>query len=145
MGQCPCHRSSTILDVLLPSRKAQSGPILRDAKGWRCSTRNSLPLGDAVAPEHTKRDMSPSRGTEFGLQTYRSSRRVHSVWGFESPTISMGSASELELARWRTILFLCFFQAYRGNFECDDRRNEMMPKEVQAKHPRASSVTNTVD
>ena len=29
------------------------------------------------------------------------------------------------------------------NFECNDRRNKIIPKEVQAKHPRASSVTNT--
>ena len=29
------------------------------------------------------------------------------------------------------------------NFEYNDRRNKIIPKEVQAKHPRASSVTNT--
>ena len=28
------------------------------------------------------------------------------------------------------------------NFEYNDRRNKIIPKEVQAKHPRASSVTN---
>ena len=33
MGQCPCPRSSGILGVLLPSRKAQCRPILQDAKG----------------------------------------------------------------------------------------------------------------
>ena len=29
------------------------------------------------------------------------------------------------------------------NFEYNDRRNKIIPKEVQAQHPRASSVTNT--
>ena len=32
---------------------------------------------------------------------------------------------------------------YKLNFEYNDRRNKIIPKEVQAKHPRASSVTNT--
>ena len=59
----------------------------------RCSTRISVPPGDAVAPEHTKRAMSPSRGTELGQQTCCSSRRVHSVRGVESPTISMAIAN----------------------------------------------------
>ena len=68
-------------------------------EGWRCSTSISIPLGDAVAPEHTKRNVSSSRGIEIRLQTHRASRRVHGVWGFESPTISMALASELELAR----------------------------------------------
>ena len=83
----------------LANLKSSKRSYFARRKGWRRSTRNSLPLGDAVAPEHTKRNASPSRGSELGLQTYRSSRGVHSVWGFESPTISMGSASELELER----------------------------------------------
>ena len=58
-------------------------------EGWRCSTGSSLGLGDAVAPKHTKRATASSRRSELGQQTYRSSRRVHSVRGFESPTISM--------------------------------------------------------
>ena len=80
-------------------QKSSMSSYFARREGWRCSTSNSLPLGGAVAPKHTKRNISPSRGSEIGLQTYRSSRRVHSVWGFESPTISMALASELELAR----------------------------------------------
>ena len=80
-------------------------------EGWRCSTNTSLPLGGAVAPKHTKRIMSPSRGSEIRLQTHRSSRGVHSVWGFESPTICMALASELELERQPIILFFLFFSS----------------------------------
>ena len=50
-------------------------------EGWRCSTGDSLPLGGAAAPEHTKRNVSSSRTTEIRLQTHRSSRGVHGVWG----------------------------------------------------------------
>ena len=39
---------------------------------------------------------------------------------------------------------ICSSSAQRElNFEYNDRRNKIIPKEVQAKHPRASSVTNT--
>ena len=58
-------------------------------EGWTRSTGSSLPPGCAVAPKHTKRAAAPSRGSELGQQTHRSSRGVHSVRGFESPTISM--------------------------------------------------------
>ena len=136
----PSTTSMVVLSALAPKDRAFDGALplppvehdlrraLAKQKGskrscfgrrerWRCSTRSSVPLGDAVAPEHTKRNVSPSRGTEIGLQTYRSSRRVHSVRGFESPTISMGSASELELARYIDgepfLFYFYFFQAYR--------------------------------
>ena len=82
---------------------------------WRCSTRNSLPLGGAVAPEHTKRATSPSRGSEIGQQTYRSSRGAHSVRGFESPTISRCCESGIHLQGGEPFCFLYFFQAYRGS------------------------------
>ena len=98
----------------LAKQKSSKRSHFARREGWRCSTGSSVPLGDAAAPERTKRDTSPSRGTEIGLQTYRSSRRVHSVWGFESPTISMVFRKWNWLARQRTIFF--FFQAYRVAF-----------------------------
>ena len=83
----------------LAEQKSSMSSYFARREGWRCSTSISLALGDAVAPEHTKRNISSSRASEIRLQTHRSSRRVHGVWGFESPTISMALASELELAR----------------------------------------------
>ena len=54
-------------------------------KGWRHSTGSSVPLGGAVAPERTKRAAAPSRGTELGLQTYRSSVACTASGGLSLP------------------------------------------------------------
>ena len=75
----------------LAEQKGSMSSHFARREGWRCSTSVSVGLGGAVAPKHTKRNMSPSRLTEIRLQTHRASRRVHGVWGFESPTISYGA------------------------------------------------------